>query len=234
MIAIIFDLDGTLIDSVPDIHKAASEMLAETGHSALGIAKIRSFIGNGVPALVTKIMQEIDVDQEDRALHAVLEECFMRHYTAAPAVLSKPFDNVPATLDYFFANGFRLAVCTNKPEAIAKQILRDLNMDTYFAIVIGGDSLTVRKPDPAPLHAAIGQACASSAIYVGDSEVDSETAQHADVPFVLFTEGYRRASINEIQHQAAFSDFSQLPGRVQMIREQASGWTHTRINVEAR
>lgn len=219
---------------LPDIHKAASEMLAETGHAELGIAKIRSFIGNGVPALITKIMQEIDVDQEDRARHAVLEECFMRHYTAAPAVLSKPFDNVPATLDYFLANGFRLAVCTNKPEAIAKQILRDLNMDSYFAVVIGGDSLTVRKPDPAPLHAAIDQACASTAIYVGDSEVDSETAQHADVPFMLFTEGYRRASIDEIQHQAAFSDFSQLPGLVQMIREQASGWIRTRINVEAR
>lgn len=233
MTAIIFDLDGTLIDSVPDIHKAASEMLAETGHSALGIAKIGSFIGNGVPALITKIMQEIDLDHEDRARHAVLEECFMRHYTAAPAVLSKPFDNVRATLDYFLATGFRLAVCTNKPEAIAKQILHDLNMDTYFAVVIGGDSLTVRKPDPAPLHAAIDQAYASAAIYVGDSEVDSETAQHADVPFILFTEGYRRASINEIQHQAAFSDFSQLPGLVQMLREQASGWSRAGINVEA-
>jgi len=223
MTAIVFDLDGTLIDSVPDIHKAASEMLAESGNSALGICKIRSFIGNGVPALITGIMQEIGEDNEDHARHAILEQCFMRHYMAAPAVLSAPFDNVRAALDSLSADGFKFAVCTNKPEAIAKQILQDLNMEYYFAVIIGGDSLTVRKPDPAPLHATIDRACASEAIYVGDSEIDSETARHADVPFILFTEGYRRASINEIQHQAAFSDFSQLPGLVQMLRKQAPG-----------
>lgn len=212
MTAIVFDLDGTLIDSVPDIHNAAVRMLADEGHPPLSVARIRSFIGNGVPALVSKIMAEIGENPENRARHGVLVDRFMQHYEAAPAVLSRPFDNVQDALERLSAEGFRFAVCTNKPERITKQILQDLGMATCFKAVIGGDSLSVRKPDPAPLHAAIDKAGATAAIYVGDSEVDGETALAADVPFVLFTEGYRKVPASEINHQAAFSDFMQLEG----------------------
>lgn len=168
-------------------------------------------------------MREIDENPEDGGRHAVLEQCFMRHYMAAPAVLSSPFDNVRMALDALSADGFKLAVCTNKPEGIARQIFHDLDMASYFSVVIGGDSLPVPKPDPAPLHAAIAKVGARSAIYVGDSEIDSETAQHAEVPFILFTEGYRHSSVSEIQHQAVFSDFAQLPGRLRTIRAEVSG-----------
>ncbi|MDD7971934.1 phosphoglycolate phosphatase [Roseinatronobacter alkalisoli] len=223
MTAIIFDLDGTLIDSVPDIHKAASEMLTQAGQAPLSVAKIRSFIGNGVPALITKIMCEIDENPQDSARHSILEQCFMRHYTAAPAVLSTPFDNVRAALEALSADGFKLAVCTNKPEGIARQILQDLNLAPYFAVVVGGDSLPVRKPDPAPLYAAIERVGTSAAIYVGDSEVDSETALNADVPFILFSKGYRRGLVSEIQHHATFSDFAELPDLVRTICGHVSG-----------
>lgn len=223
MTAIVFDLDGTLIDSVPDIHNAAVRMLAEEGHPPLGIARIRSFIGNGVPALISKIMNDIGENPEDAARHAVLEQGFMRHYRAAPAVLSRPFDNVENALQALAAAGFTLAVCTNKPEGIARQILQDLGMGSCFRAVIGGDSLSVRKPDPAPLHAAIAQAGARTAIYVGDSEVDSETALAANLPFVLFTQGYRKRPIAEIPHDAAFPDFSQLQAILETLLEPVSG-----------
>ena len=215
MTAIVFDLDGTLVDSVPDIHDAANRMLANEGRATLGMAKIRSFIGNGVPALISKIMTEIGENPEDHARHAVLERCFIQHYTAAPAVLSRPFDNVQSALEALSAKGFKLAVCTNKPERIARQILHDLGMAPYFKAVIGGDSLSVRKPDSAPLYSAIDRAGGKKAIYVGDSEVDSETALAANVPFVLFTEGYRKAPVSEIHHHAAFRDFSQLQGIIE-------------------
>lgn len=221
MTAIVFDLDGTLIDSVPDIHNAAVRMLADEGHAPLSVARIRSFIGNGVPALVSKIMIEIGENPEDRARHGVLVDRFMQHYEAAPAVLSRPFDNVQGALERLSAGGFKLAVCTNKPEGIAKQILQDLGLASYFKAVIGGDSLSARKPDPAPLHAAIDKAGANTAIYVGDSEVDSETALAADVPFILFTEGYRKGRVSEIYHQAAFSDFVMLDSIIQTLLDNA-------------
>lgn len=220
MTAMVFDLDGTLIDSVPDIHAAAIKMLTDEGRAPLSIDKIRSFIGHGVPALISKVMNEIDENPEDRARHAFLEQCFMRHYIAAPAVLSRPFDSVLPALEALSAKGFKLAVCTNKPEEIARQILRDIGMESYFRSVIGGDSLSVRKPDPAPLYAAIDRAGAKKAIYVGDSEVDSETALAANVPFVLFTEGYRKAPINDIHHHFAFRDFSQLQGIIETMLDQ--------------
>jgi phosphoglycolate phosphatase len=199
---------------VPDIHNAAAKMLAEAGHTPLGIDRIRSFIGNGVPALISKIMHDIGEPAEDPARHALLEKSFTHHYVAAPAELGQVFDNVQNTLMSLSKDGFSLAVCTNKPEAIARQILKDLKIASYFRAVVGGDSLTVRKPDPAPLQAAMHMADATAAIYVGDSEVDSETAQAAGVPFLLFTKGYRKSPLSEIQNQGLFSDFAELPALI--------------------
>ncbi len=230
MTAIIFDLDGTLVDSVPDIHNAAAKMLAEAGYAPLGIDRIRSFIGNGVPALISKIMDDIGEPAEDTARHAVLEQSFTQHYLSAPAELGQVFDNVQTALVSLSKDGFSLAVCTNKPEAIARQILKDLKIASYFRAVVGGDSLTVRKPDPAPLQAAMHKADAMSAIYVGDSEVDSETAQAAGVPFLLFTKGYRKGPLSAIQNQGLFADFAKLPA---LIRTELSK-TKTRCHDAAK
>jgi phosphoglycolate phosphatase len=214
MAAIIFDLDGTLVDSVPDIHAAVNRMLADHGDAPMDIAQVRSFIGNGVPVLIAKVMAARGDNPDDTALHADLEACFMRHYMAAPTDLGAPFPGVIAALDALAAAGHRLALCTNKPEAPARAILRDLDLADRLPVVIGGDSLPVRKPDPAPLLAAAAALGDGPAIYVGDSEVDVETAQRAGMTFLLFSGGYRRTPVADLPNDGVFDAFADLPGLI--------------------
>ena len=214
MAAIIFDLDGTLVDSVPDIHAAVNRMLADHGDAPMEITQVRSFIGNGVPVLIAKVMAARGENPDDTALHADREACFMRHYMAAPADLGGPFPGVVAALDALAAAGHRLGVCTNKPVEPTRAILRDLDLANRLPVVIGGDSLTVRKPDPAPLLAAAAALGDGPAIYVGDSEVDLETAQRAGMTFLLFSGGYRRTPVANLPNDGVFETFDDLPGLV--------------------
>ncbi|MCL7464744.1 phosphoglycolate phosphatase [Phaeovulum sp. NW3] len=218
MAAIIFDLDGTLVDSVPDIHAAVNRMLADHGDGPMDVAQVRSFIGNGVPALIAKVMAARGENPGDVARHAEREACFMRHYMAAPTDLGAPFPGVVAALDALAAAGHRLGVCTNKPVEPARAILRDLDLADRLPVVIGGDSLPVRKPEPAPLLAAAEALGGTPVIYVGDSEVDAETAQRAGLPFLLFSGGYRRTPVAELANDGVFDAFADLPGLVSKFR----------------
>lgn len=226
MAAIIFDLDGTLVDSVPDIHAAVNRMLADHGDAPMDIAQVRSFIGNGVPALIGKVMAARGENPDDAALHADREACFMRHYMAAPADLGRPFPGVIAALDALVAAGHRLGVCTNKPVEPARAILRDLGLADRLPVVIGGDSLPVRKPDPAPLLAAAKALGGSPALYVGDSEVDAEAAQRAGLPLLLFSGGYRKTPVADLPNTGVFDAFAELPGLVARTRVPPRADTH--------
>lgn len=206
--AIVFDLDGTLVDSAPDIHANANRMLADIGAAPLSLSEVTGFIGNGIPNLVRLVMaaRAIPAEQEDR-----MQAAMLAHYTAHPAELTAPFENVVDTLAALRDAGHRLGVCTNKYHAPSVQILDALDLSRFFDVVIGGDTLPVRKPDPAPLQAAYRALARPPLIYVGDSEVDAETARRAGLPFALFTRGYRKAPVAELPHTLAFDDFATLP-----------------------
>lgn len=205
---IVFDLDGTLIDSAPDIHSAVAKMLADEGRAALDLPTVTSFIGNGLPKLVERVIVCVGMDIAD---HPRLTKATLDHYNAAPAALTRPYLGVIEALTVFQSAGHLMAVCTNKPVAPARAILRDLGLERFFQVVIGGDSLPVTKPDPAPLHACISQLGKGLTVYVGDSEVDAATAAAAKVPFALFTEGYRKTPVSDLPHDATFSSFHKLP-----------------------
>lgn len=213
MASIIFDLDGTLIDSAPDLHAAVNRTLADEGAPPLDLALVRSFIGNGVPVLIERVMAARG-EAEDTARHAALLARFMAHYTRASADLTRLFDGVPEALDQLRGQGHRLGICTNKPVEPTKIILSAFGLADTFQCVIGGDSLPLRKPDPAPLHAAAKALGEAPAIYVGDSEVDAETAVNAGIPLVLFTRGYRKTAVKNLPHVRNFDDFVDLPGIV--------------------
>ena len=207
MKAIVFDLDGTLIHSAPDLHAACNRMLAEEGKPPLSLETVISYIGNGVPRLVALAMQATGIPESE---HARLVGVFMRHYDADPATLTTPYPNLLPLLESLKARGHKLGLCTNKPEAPAREILRLLEMEDFFAAVVGGDTLGVKKPDPAPLRQCLKLLGEETCLYVGDSEVDAETARRAGLPFALFTGGYRKKPVSELPHDFAFDDFAAL------------------------
>ncbi|MBD3763259.1 MAG: phosphoglycolate phosphatase [Rhodobacterales bacterium] len=207
MRAVIFDLDGTLIDSAPDIHAGVNRMLQEVGADTLDYPTVKGFIGNGVPKLIERVMAARDLPQT----HADLVAIFLRHYNADPATLTTLFPNVRSILDALRAEGAALGICTNKPEGPTRDILAAFGLTDHFTVVVGGDTLPVHKPDPTPLHHAVTALGRDVVLYVGDSEVDAATAAATPYPFALFTEGYRKAPLDSLHHHASFADFADLP-----------------------
>lgn len=212
--AILFDLDGTLIDSAPDLHAAAARMLEAEGQPPLSPNQIRAFIGNGVPKLVERIIGAADMDMAD---HGRLTEAFLDHYNANPTQLTRVYPDVMATLDALCERGFAMGLCTNKPEAPARAIVEHFGMDRYLEVIIGGDTLATKKPDPEGLMAAYNQLGGTARLYVGDSEVDAEAAGRADVLFALFTKGYRKSPVGAIPHNFAFEQFNALPAAAEHL-----------------
>lgn len=213
MAHIVFDLDGTLIDSAPDIHAAANAVLAEAGAAPISLADTRRFIGNGAPVFVARMRAARALPEEAQA---PLYAAFAARYAEA-VELTKPYAGVFSALDALAAQGHRMGICTNKPIIPTRAVMDHLGLTRHFAAIIGGDSLPVHKPDPAPLHAcfhALAGGEAAAQLYVGDSEVDAECAQRAGLRFLLYTQGYRKSEVAQIAHHAAFDDFAALPDLV--------------------
>lgn len=202
MQTVIFDLDGTLVDSAPDIRASVNEMLAEEGLPSLDLPTVICFIGNGLPVLVQRVMAHFQIGEAEfpRLSARVLEI-----YNASTSEHTVTYNGVREVLEVLLAKGVRMGVCTNKPKEPAMHVLEGLDLIKYFDVVVGGDTFEQRKPDPLPLLETIGDVPIQEVLYVGDSEVDAETAQRAGVTFALFTEGYRKTSVENIPHDRRFS-----------------------------
>lgn len=205
MARIVFDLDGTLIDSAMDIAAAANATLAEFGAKPLSVVEARGFVGADAVIFVERMARARDLPDP-----APLVPRFVYHYERAvqDTVIYPGVEDALATLK---ARGHRLGLCTNKPTRATQAVLAHLGWSDLFGAVFTGDSLPVRKPDPAPLLAAFEALGDGPAIYVGDSEVDAETGERAGVPFLLYTPGYRKTPIAELTVTAAFDDWSEVP-----------------------
>ena len=211
MTPVIFDLDGTLIDSAPDIHATANAVLALEGLPPLDLAQIRSFVGNGVPVLVARVLAAQGLP-ESGAQHDRMTAEFIARYEAA-VTLTTLYPGVTEALAALRAEGRAIGLCTNKPVAPTRSALAHFGLLDAFAVIVGGDSLPQRKPDPAPLRLALAT-LGDRAVYVGDSEVDAATAEAAALPFALYTRGYRKTPVAELTHAEAFDDFAALPAIV--------------------
>lgn len=206
---LVFDLDGTLIDSAPQIHAAANIVFGNKGLPPFPQETVRGFIGNGVGVLVERLMAHQCL-AEDEKLHAELVARFINIYEEA-FDLTTLYPGVSTTLPHLASLGHRLAICTNKPEGPTRAVLRHFGLTDLFPVLIGGDTLPQRKPDPAPLLAALRALGPGPALFIGDSEVDAETARAAGVPLALFTQGYRKTAPEALGAKLIFDDFAALP-----------------------
>ncbi len=206
---VVFDLDGTLIDSAPDMHRAVNLMLADMGCPPLSLPEIRTMVGDGASALIARALAARQCVTADPT--KALEQ-FLEHYEENPTAFTPTFPGVPETLERLQAIGLTLAICTNKPTRLTHMILERLGINRFFVRVIAGDTLPFRKPDPRALIEVLNVfgTPPAAAIMVGDSEVDAATAHAANVPFVLMTYGYHRGPIDGISSIATLDHFAEL------------------------
>ena len=188
--AVLFDLDGTLLDTIADLADAANLMLAELGRPARTQAEIHSFVGKGIPNLVRRCMTEGTCATEAEIETAVA--VFRRHYAAVNGVRTTIYPGVVETLQTLRARDIRLAVVTNKAEAFTLPLLERMAIAHYFDAVVSGDTLAVKKPDPATVRLACERlgVAPTQALMIGDSANDALAAQGAGMPVLLVTYGY--------------------------------------------
>jgi phosphoglycolate phosphatase len=207
--AVVFDLDGTLVDTAPDLGGALNRLLAEHDRPAIALDDIRQMIGDGAAKLVERGFSASGGFPADPGL---LVSRFLVLYEQSVADLSRPFDGVAATLDRLRAAGLRLGVCTNKPAIPTQQVLAALDLDGYFETVAAGDG-PARKPDPRHLMGVVDRlgATAATTIMIGDSANDVAAARAAGSKVIVVTFGYTPIPARELGADAVIESFEELP-----------------------
>ena len=191
--AIAFDLDGTLVDTLPDLHEAANRMLADLGRPSVAESAVRAYVGDGVDRLVKRLLTGDSDGEPDAARFDRAGNAFRSHYAKVLSRASRPFPGVVEGLQEMRRRGLRLACITNKPAGFTHPLLRDIGLTPYLDLVLSGDSLPRKKPDPLPLlHCAqIFGVPASRLLMIGDSPNDTRAARAAGCPVFCVPYGYR-------------------------------------------
>ena len=215
---VVFDLDGTLVDTAPDLISALNHVLDREGLPAVPLQSARNMIGAGARKLI-----ERGLEAEGRVMGVEdinrLTADFIDYYAANIAVASRPFDGLERALDDLEAQGFRFAVCTNKLEWLSKLLLDQLGLSPRFAAICGADTFGVSKPDPMFLRETVARAGGeiSAAIMVGDAGPDVGVARRAGVPVIGVEFGYTDVPIAELKPDRLIGHFRDLPGAVHSL-----------------
>ncbi len=215
---IVFDLDGTLIDTAPDLIDTLNVLFAREGLPPLPYDSARNFIGGGARAMIAR-----GIEADGRTIAAEkLEQLFadfIAYYSEHIADRSRPFPGLGDALDELAAAGFRFAVCTNKLERLSLRLLDELKLTHRFAAICGQDTFGVQKPDPEVLRRTIAAAGgeAQRAVMIGDSLTDIRTARAAGVPVIAVDFGYSEQPVADYGPDGVISHFAQLPGAISAI-----------------
>lgn len=217
---IIFDLDGTLVDTAPDLTNVLNHILAREGHAALDRDSVRHMVGKGARNLLLQGMSATGTAPTDTKLDQLVAD-FIDHYADHIADDSKPFEGAVDMLEYFASQGVRMGVCTNKPQGLSRQLLAALNLDHYFGAVLGGDSLPVRKPDPQHILKTIDALGSDPAfaVMIGDSISDISAAKAANIPVVGVSYGYTDIPVAQLNPDIVIHRLADLaPALVQISK----------------
>jgi phosphoglycolate phosphatase len=210
--AIIWDLDGTLVDSAPDLATALNTVLDMRGFANHSLETIRGMIGNGVPKLIERGFNAIGIRLEPEQLEQLIP-IFVKVYSECATEQTRPYPQIVETLEQLRAMNIPMGVCTNKPEALSRQILEGLGLSTYFSSVIGGDTTSTRKPDPQPLLRCLQELVTEpqAGMMIGDSTVDVDAARAAGVEVGVVPWGYRSIPVESLGADFILEDLTELP-----------------------
>jgi phosphoglycolate phosphatase len=230
---VVFDLDGTLVDTAPDLIHTLNSILATEGIAALPPETVRPMIGGGVRILIERALTERGQHPGEAGMDALFAR-YIRHYQDHIADRSRPYPGLEGALDRLGLQGFTLAVCTNKYETLSLRLLEALGLASRFAAICGQDTFPMKKPDPDMLRLTIAQAGGdpARAIMVGDSETDIRVARAAGIPVIGVDFGYTRIPMADLMPDRLIGHFDALPGAVAALlpaiaeEEQLAGVNH--------
>jgi phosphoglycolate phosphatase len=217
--AIIWDLDGTLIDSAPDIATALNTVLNEQGFNSHTIPQVRTMIGGGVAKLIARAFHSCRVKLDATGAEALVPN-FMKIYTNCATDKTTLSTAAGRVLNYFYNAGVQQGLCTNKPEDVTQKILHSLDIHGFFSSIIGGDSTAQKKPHPLPLQTVMEQlgVIPHECIMVGDSSADVGAARAAGVAVVLVPDGYTGIPAKSLGADFVLKDLSTLPVEINKFR----------------
>ena len=216
---VMIDLDGTLIDTAPDIANCANRMLCDLGRAEWPLEKVLTWIGNGVPRLVKRALTGTMQGEPDPALFDKALALFQKHYAAAMTELSRPYPGVVQGLERLQSMGFSLACITNKAEAFTQPLLKALDLHRHFKLVLSGDSLPKQKPDPLPLLHACRHfgITPDHGVLIGDSSNDVQAARAAGMPVICVTYGYNHGyDIRDSHPDAVVDSLTEVPPQLRL------------------
>ena len=203
---ILFDLDGTIVNTAPDLMAAHNHVMRKFGHSEKKLEDIKSLAGKGAWVMMQRSFKE---EIKDEKLKNDMTKEFLNFYSKNIDSYSKPVNGIENFLDWAKNNNISMAICTNKQERLAIDLIKKLKLNSFFEYIAGSDTFPFNKPDPRHLTNVIEILGGSlkKTIMVGDSEVDSQSAISADIPFILVENGYTEKNKNEIKHNESIKDF---------------------------
>lgn len=208
----IFDLDGTLAHTAPDLIGAANDLMAVEGLPPMPISAAEQTAGFGAKALIRKGFDLANERYDDARVDALYQP-FLDRYAERIADDSRLYEGVEAVLTTLADGGWRLGICTNKPEFLAVELMTRLGVLNRFGALIGADTLPVRKPDPRHIHETIERigGDARYAVMIGDTDTDLKAARNAEVPCILTSFGYSHIPVARLKPDAIVDRFSQIP-----------------------